>query len=132
MKKHKALGPKWWTQSPDPNRPGFFAIPYFLATDPTWTSLSPTAIKLYIAMRASVLNPADPRANWYPEKIRFGHSRVKAIMSKDAYSRALKSLIEVGLLEVLEDGRHGREGLYDITATRWSSIMQYTDIIYEG
>ena len=115
MSKRKPIGPPWWFEPP------FMAIPSSVYDSQSWKSLSHPAVCLYISMRASIGSKTDPRPNWKPEMFRFGHARVKDVMSKDTYSRALKELEAAGFIEILSEGGHGKEGLYDITTQRWAS-----------
>ena len=116
MKKRKVskrIGPEWWFEPP------FMAIPSSLYDSRSWKALSHPAMCLYISMRASVGSKSEARPNWKPEMMRFGHARVKDVMSKGTYTRAMKELEAAGFIEILHEGGHGKEGLYDITSQRW-------------
>ena len=87
-----------------------------------WKHLTYAAVALYIYMRASIKDPDNGFRNTDEARVRFGPSDVKRYwMSKATYYKALDKLLEVGIVEEVEPGSHGRRGVYNLLTLKWIS-----------
>ena len=107
----KPSKPKLWIY----NNPSV-RIPHFLIKSDTFKKLPPSAVVLYLLMRM-----ADHDTSPSAYLVSFGPSDVKGCMHKPTYYSSLSKLIQVGLVEVIQLGTHGRKGIFDLTTTKWVS-----------
>ena len=95
-------------------------IPLMLIRHDVWKSLTYAAVALYIYMRASIKDPDNGFRNTDEARVKFGPADVRQYgMSKGTYYRALEKLLELGIIEEVEPGFHGRRGVYNLLALDW-------------
>lgn len=84
----------------------FIKIEYRILWSEAWKKLSPTAQAIYLQLKAAI-KAQDSRGKEYNKsyrKIKFGFSDMRAKISKGAFYRAIKELIEHGFIEVVSKG----------------------------
>ena len=96
----------------------YVQLPYMMMKSAEFRSLPGNAFKLYCYMRMAVLDPDGSRNNHNPLRVLFGPSDVRW-MHKTQYYKSLGILLELGIVDELEGGGHGKKGAYDLTYLGW-------------
>jgi len=95
-------------------------IPLLLIKNEVWRRLTYSAIALYIYMRVSICDSDNGYKNMDEQQVKFGpKDAARYGMPKGTYYKALNNLLEVGLIEEVQCGSHGRQGIYNMLTLEW-------------
>ena len=98
-------------------------VPYFLMKHDVWWDLSGSAVKLYLALRCSVKDLENGYRNVKEAHVCFGPSDMKCVTQR-TYYRASNELLDVGLIEEVMCGSHGKKAVYDLMSVKWMSYRR--------
>jgi len=87
----------------------------------SFKKLTPSEVLIYLHMRNSLFRGDNGYKNVDEKRIRYGPKTAfrDCGVSGATYYRAITKLLEVGVIEEVERGGHGKEGVYNVTCRDW-------------